>query len=73
MKQYTVTMDFDVLADSPEDARRKVQAHLFRNDPQPPFPLPPAPNALGAELDEDSEPAPELPWAPKGPGCTALT
>lgn len=71
MNRYTVTMEFDVVADNPQDARRKVHDHVFRNDPLPPFNMPQAHAALGAEIEGGAEN--ELPWSPTGPGCTALT
>ncbi len=71
MKQYTVTAEFVVNANNADEAQRKVHAMIFARDPLPPFDLPPAP-ALVAQASGAGNEQPELPWAPKGPGCTAL-
>jgi hypothetical protein len=73
MKQYTVTAEFTVHAHNAADAERKVHALIFNRTPIAPAELPHGP-VLGVEVDAacTGQEQPELPWAPTGPGCTAL-
>jgi hypothetical protein len=56
VKRFSVTAEFEVLADTQEEANVKLTALLVR--------------LLPTSTDNDA--SNELPWSPKGPGCTAL-